>query len=188
LSQIIQWLSGGDLRSDGPSNEVAALVLDNPGLIDELFAGLSHLEDVVRGRTADALEKVARSRPDLLLPYLPGLLEYRRDPLPVVKMHLAMIYGHLALYEEQVEGLTKALLEMTRDQSVFSVGWAITSLCIIGRKYPAQRQAILQRIASLAHHPSIAIRSKVRNALNLLTNDQTPFPKGWVKSEHPKDL
>lgn len=188
MNQIIQWLSGGDLRSDGASNEVAALVLENPELVDELFAGLAHPVDVIRSRTADALEKIARSRPDLLLPYLPGLLAHRHDSRPAVKMHLAMIYGHLAIYAEHVDALTAVLLEMIHDRSVFSASWALASLCILARLYPALRPDILKQISSLSGHPSIAMRSRVRNALNLLTNDRTPFPKGWVKSKHVKDI
>jgi len=189
MTQILQWLSGGDLRSDGASNEIAALVLENPELVDELYAGLTHPNDVVRARTADALEKVARSRPDLLLPHLPGLVALgRQESLPAVKMHLAMIFGHLSIYDEHVDDLATVLLEIIHDQSVFAAGWAITSLCIIARKYPGQRQGILDQISSLAGHPSIAMRSKVRNAVNILTNDNTPFPKGWVKSEHLKEF
>jgi hypothetical protein len=65
MNQILSWLSGGDLRSDGMANEAAALVIENPQVIEDLFAGLRASDDIVRGRTADALEKVARVKPDL---------------------------------------------------------------------------------------------------------------------------
>lgn len=183
MTQISQWLSGGDLRSDGVSGEVAKLVLANPPLIQELLPGLNDPDDVVRGRSADALEKVARSRPDLLIESLPKLTHLaEHDPLPFVKMHVAMALGHLAMYEEMLPKIYEALMGMLQDSSVFAKSWAIVSLCIIARLYPHYVQEILQRITSLQQDPSIAIRTKVRYALNLLTNPDFTFPKGWLKS------
>jgi hypothetical protein len=70
VNQMLTWLSGGDLRSDGMANEAAQFVLENPQIIDDLMVGLNEPDDVIRGRTADALEKVARERPDLLIDHL----------------------------------------------------------------------------------------------------------------------
>ena len=75
MNQILSWLAGGDLRSDGEASEVAAFVLANPQVFDDLLDGLTISDDVVRGRTADALEKVARSRPDLLNEHLDLLIQ-----------------------------------------------------------------------------------------------------------------
>jgi hypothetical protein len=189
MNQILDWLSGGDLRSDGLANEAAQAVLQNPMLFDDLFQGLFGDEDVIRGRTADALEKVARSRADLIVAHLPALREIsQRDPVPMVKMHLAMIFGHLALYPEHIEGLQASLLDLLDDESVFTKSWAIVSLCIIGRIYPEQSEAIIRSIAPLQRENSAAIRSKVRNALTILSDPGAPFPSGWVKSENIGDL
>jgi hypothetical protein len=185
MNQILEWLSGGDLRSDGLANEATEAVLKNPQLFDDLYAGLSMPDDVIRGRTADALEKVARQRPELLVAHLPELADISNtDQVPMVKMHLAMIFGHLAFYEEHVDILRSALFVLLDDQSVFAKSWAIVSLCIIARMYPAECDSIIKRIAPLGADSSAAIRTRVRNALNLLTNEDTPFPKGWIKSEH----
>ncbi len=185
MSRILDWLSMGDLRSDGLSDEVVKIVIQRPDLITDLIEGLDHSEDVIRGHTADALEKVGRSRPELLLRYLPNLISCsEQDSLAMVKMHLAMLFGHLAIFEEQVEELVSALLKLLHDESVFAASWAITSLCIIGRKYPGQRDLILQQIVALRWLDSAAIRSKVRKAIHLLTDENVPFPKGWIKSEH----
>ena len=40
MNQLLGMLSGGDLRSDGLSDEVVALVLSNDELFDDLYAGL----------------------------------------------------------------------------------------------------------------------------------------------------
>lgn len=185
MNQFLHWLSAGDLRGDGLANEVIEIVLQQPDLIADLMEGLDHPDPAVRGHTADALEKVGRSRPELLLPYLPRLITAgRQDPVAMVKMHLAMIFGHLAMYEEQVEELVSSLLLLLDDESVFAASWAITSLCIIGRMYPAEQDRILQQIARLAQHDSVAIRTRVRKAITLLTDESAAFPPGWIKSEH----
>lgn len=189
MNQILEWLSGGDLRSDGLANEAAEVVLKNPQLFDDLYAGLSERDDVIRGRAADALEKVSRERPDLVVKHLGELVDLARtDQVVMVKMHLAMIFGHLAVFTEHVDVLHSALFDLMEDDSVFAKSWAIVSLCIIGRKYPQERARIVSRISQLQGDSSVAIRSKVRNALNILTNESAPFPKGWIKSEKLKGI
>ena len=185
MNQILEWLSVGDLRSDGMADEVSTAVLQSPELFDDLCAGLSEPDDIIRGHTADAIEKIARSRPDLIIEHLQELVTLaRNDPVPMVKMHLAMTFGHLALYEEQIDTLRSALLDLLDDESVFTKSWAIASLCIIGRIYPQYNQSIVNRISQLQRDSSIAIRSRTGKALNILTNPSASFPKGWIKSEH----
>jgi HEAT repeat protein len=189
MNQILEWLSVGDLRSNGLANEVSAAVLKSPDLFGDLYTGLSESNDVIRGHTADALEKVARSRPDLIIEHIQDLVSVARtDALPVVKMHLAMIFGHLAMYEEQIDTLQSALFDLLEDESVFAKSWAIASLCIIGRIYPQECQSIVNRISQLQQDNSIAIRSRAGKALNILTNPSASFPEGWIKSEQINTL
>ncbi len=189
MNTILDWLAGSDLRSDGLANEVADVVLKNPSLFEEVIVGLDETNDVIRGRKADALEKIARVKPDLLIEYLPKLFQVAaEDSVPMVKMHLAMIMGHLAIFHEYVDPLSDCLLELLEDESVFTKSWAIVSLCILARKYPRLQPRIVDNIAAYGRDESIAIRTRVRKALNLLTKDDVPFPKGWIKSEHLKEL
>ncbi|MFC1922055.1 hypothetical protein ACFLY4_02100 [Chloroflexota bacterium] len=184
MNEILVWLSGGDLRSDGLADEVSAAVLQNPALFDDLYAGLSESDDVIRGRTADALEKVSRQRPDLIAAHILELVDLSSsDQVPMVKMHLAMIFGHMALYEELIDILQSALLDLLEAESVFAKSWAIVSLCIIGRIYPQKSDRIVNRISQLQADSSIAIRSRAGKALNILTNPNVTFPQGWIKSE-----
>ena len=185
MNQILEWLLGGDPRSDGLSTEVASFVLANPQLIGELLDGLDEPQDLLRGRTADALEKIARTSPDLLIAWLPKLYTVaREDPRPAVKMHIAMLLGHLAMYAEHAPDITQSLLEMLDDPSVFTRSWAIASLCIMGRMYAQDQDHILSSIARLQGDTSIAIRTRVRNAIRILTDERAPFPKGWINSQH----
>ena len=189
MNQLLTWLSEGDLRSDGLSSEVAALVLEQPQLLPDLLEGLNASEDVIRGRTADALEKVARTKPEFIVDHLPKLIHVAQiDQVPMVKMHLAMLFGHLAVYEAHLSELLSGLLFLLEDPSVFTKSWAISSLCTLGRIYPYTRARIVDRIGKHGKSDSIAVRTRVQKALNLLLNEETPFPKGWIKSVHIKGL
>ena len=189
MNQVLSWLAGGDLRSDGMASEVADFILDNPAAFEDLYSGLSEEDDVVRGRTADALEKIGRKRPDLLQDHLQQVIDLSQDEkVPAVKMHLAMIFGHLAVYPEQVEQLLLGLYSLLDDESVFTRSWAIASLCIIARKYPERCQDILEHLIPLQGDSSIAIRTRAKKGINLLTNSNTPFPSGWIKSEYLLDI
>jgi hypothetical protein len=189
MMSILEWLSGGDLRSDGMADEVAEVVLMNPPMFDEIFLGLQEANDVIRARTADALEKISRKEPGYIKEHMPLLMQLaKQDPVAMVRMHLAMIFGHLAIYDELVDDLISVLLYMLEDKSVFAKSWAIVSLCIIARKYPENSEEILGQIVSCQNSSSIAIRTKVRYAIGILTDEQRPFPKGWIKSEHLRGL
>jgi HEAT repeat protein len=189
MSQISEWLSGGDLRSDGRSPEIARVVLKDHPLLAELFDCLESTDDVVRGRAADALERISRSQPGWLLEQTPRLLSLAQsDPVPMVRWHLAMIFGNLALFPEWCDSLVRTLVEMLDDASVFVRSWAIVSLCVMARRYPEKGAQITDRVAPLLGDKSIAVRSRAKKALGLLINPATPFPPGWLKSPHLKDL
>lgn len=185
MNQILEMLAGGDLRSDGMANQVVDLVLQNSHLFDELAEGLKDDDEVVRGRVADALEKLSRSRPDLLLGHLPIILgAAMSDEVPMVRWHLAMILGNLTTFENIIDQIYPVLLNLLQDESVFVKSWTIVSLCILCRIHPHKSEKVVQEIAPLRYVASAAIRSKAVKAVNLLMSDEVQFPKGWIKSEH----
>ncbi|HSF80687.1 MAG TPA: hypothetical protein VLA49_05615, partial [Anaerolineales bacterium] len=86
------------------------------------------------------------------------------------------------IYKEHADDLVSTLFALLADASVFTVSWVIVSLCILARKYPEKNDQILNRIAPLKRHDSIAIRSKAGKAIKLLTQADAQFPQGWLKS------
>lgn len=182
MNEILGLLSGGDLRSDGRANEAADQVIENPTLILDLVAGLGEPDDVVRARAAHALERVSRSHPEMMRPYLGQLIEMaEKDAVPMVRWHLAMIFGNLAVFKEEAGSLTTALYHLLEDGSVFVQSWAIVSLCILGRRDRGRGEEILRRIKAHQNDRSTAIRSKVIKAIRLLEDEHVPMPAGWVK-------
>lgn len=189
MNMMLSWLSGGDLRSDGFATEVANLVLDNENLFEDLLEGLHHPDALIRARTADALEKIARNKPGLLIPHLEELVcTARQDNPMMVKMHLAMIMGHLVAGDVDRTILYTTLSYLLEDKSVFTRSWAIVSLCILARSDPPLNQVILKQVAPLTRDTSIAIRTKAGKAMILLLDAGSPFPRGWIKSDHLQNL
>jgi HEAT repeat protein len=188
-NQLLGWLSGGDLRSDGDATEVAELVLDQPDLFGDLIPGLDHANPVVRGRTADVLEKVARVRPGWVNEIRVDLLRVaEEDPVPMVRWHLAMVLGYLLVYPEHYGSIYLILIRMLADESVFVRSWVITSLTIAGRLDPERCEEIVQLLVPLLKDESVAIRTRAKKALAALTDAAAPLPKGWIKSEHLRHL
>lgn len=66
MTQVLEKLIEGDLRSIGKSPEVVELVLKDPTLFEELLYGMIHEDPGVRMRASDAVEKITRIHPEYL--------------------------------------------------------------------------------------------------------------------------
>jgi HEAT repeat protein len=184
MNEIIVMLSGGSLISDGRANEAADRVLANPELFDRLIEGLSESDVVVRARTAHAMERISRTHPEMVKGLLPKFIEMATfDPVPMVKWHIAMIFGNLPLPVESVDEIIPVLFRMLEDPSVFVKSWALVSLTILGRQFKPLRGAIVDHIRLLLNDRSIAIRSKANKAVKILENDDELIPAGWIKAK-----
>jgi len=60
---LASLLTGGDRRSIGQADAVAARVAEQPALLAKLWDCLADADPVVRMRAADALEKISRATP-----------------------------------------------------------------------------------------------------------------------------
>jgi len=182
MNELIQILSGGSLISDGRANEVADRVLANPELFDQLEEGLSESDPVIRARTAHAVERISRTHPEMLTGLLPKFIEMAiHDPVPMVKWHLAMIFGNLPLSAESVDEIILVLFRMLEDASIFVKSWAMVSLTVLGRQHTSFRKVIADHIRPLQKDRSVAIQSKAIKAVKILENDAELIPAGWIK-------
>jgi hypothetical protein len=183
MNQLLEWLKGGDLRSDGLSMEVVRFVLEQPGLLPDLLQGLLNEDEVIRGRSADAIEHLARELPSEFRGHQTLLSDAMiKDPTPMVRWHMAMVLGHMALDWDEPAQACVLLMYCLSDRSVFVVSWVIVSLCIYARLFPALHGQVITQVAACSANPSAAIRSKVKNATKILRDHDHPFPRGWIKS------
>ena len=184
MNELLSRLGGGDLRSDGKANEVADEVIRNPDLLGVLAEGLDSRNDVIRARTTHALERISRTNQQSLLELMPKLGKLVIDDnVPMVRWHLAMIFGNMSQLKEAAELSTSILTRVLDDDSVFVRSWAMVSLTLIGRRDKNKRSKIIEKIKTLQDHGSIAIRTKAKKALDILQNENAPIPSNWMKSK-----
>lgn len=178
---ILDQLKGGSLISDGRADEVANEVLQHPDQFALLMEGLSAPNDVVRGRAAHALEKVARIHPNWFSPHFGQIMQQAvDDPLPMARWHLVMLLTDL-VEDKNHDQIIDVLLTCLEDGSAFVLSWAISGLCALGRRYPQRAAEILQSLRPLRNVSGTAIRTRAAKAVDRLENPMLPIPKGWEK-------
>lgn len=182
MNELLEMLRGGDLRSDGRANEVADKVLEQPILYDDLFEGLWEPDEVVRARTAHALERISRYKPQMVANCMPQLVaKSRRDEVPMVKWHLAMILANLVVLDDQTDLIWTTLTELLEDPSVYVHCWSISGLTVFGKAYPSRCQQIVTLLKPHREDPSKAVSNRASKAVAALNNEDAPVPKGWLK-------
>lgn len=182
-NKLLRKLSGGDLRSDGRADEVAEEVIRKPRLVSKLLEGLDESDDVVRARTSHALEKISRTYQEILRESVPRFIRLSaEEKVPMVKWHLAMIFGNMTFPEREINLVIPTLFHLLEDDSVFVRSWSIVSLCIIGRRNRSVRGKIIDRIGALQDDQSVAVRTKAIKALDVLENQNKSIPEGWSKA------
>lgn len=177
-----RWLAEGDLTSDGKSNEATAVILNNPIRVEQLVECFDSSDPIVRGHAANAAEKIAREKPEIFLPYMHILFKTAvQDPIGSVKQHLAMLFGHTAIFEELVNPSLMTLSTLLENQHAFTKIWAISSLCIIAALYPKYQPRVLGEIVQFEDSSKNSVCIRAQKAREILTED-SDFPEGWVKN------
>lgn len=128
-------LSTGSARSLGEADQVAAEAADSRQLVDELVDCVLDDDELVRMRASDALEKVARTRPEWVGPHAERLLgKVALVDQPSVRWHLAQILAEIPLQPEQRERAVALLRRMLAEETDWIVltctMTALTDLCL----------------------------------------------------------
>lgn len=182
MNRILDKLNGGSLISDGRADEAAGDVISNPSFFNSLVEGLSNPNEVIRGRAAHALEKVARIHPDWFDAYFERIRQLTvDDPIPMVRWHLVMLLTDMAK-DANYNQIIDTLLTCLNDKSTFVLSWAISGLCILGRRHPDRINEILRDLKPLRNVNGIAVRTRAGKAIDFLSNPALPIPKSWVKT------
>jgi hypothetical protein len=153
---ILALLEGGDRRTIGRADEVAALVSRDPGLFPQLIAGLWSDDPLVRMRAADATEKFTRANHEFLKPYkkeLLGLMAKTKEQ--ELRWHLAAMIPRLPLNTRERQLAVSLLHSYLEDRSSIV------------------KTSALQGLADLTQHDS-SLRPKVIDLLREATRNATP--------------
>jgi hypothetical protein len=127
--------------------------------------------------------KESRTNQELFRRLMPHLISMSvNQRIPMVRWHLAMILGNTMSSVEDSGPVVSALFRLLKDESVLVRSWAISSLCIIGRRDKRRRRKMIDAIGALQHDKSIAIRVRAVKALRVLRTENEPLPAGCQKT------
>jgi len=172
VSGFTVLLSEGDLRSDGFANEVVRIVANHLGLLPDLVDALTSDDPSVRGHAADAIEKVSRTHPGEVAPFLSLTRSARSDDVPVIRWHMAMVPGHLSVIPLTSPKAGRTLLALLRDPGPFVRSWAIASLCIIAKRSARYAPSIARAVSGITSNASPAVAKRARTAVHALGQPQ----------------
>ncbi len=165
--EILNKLQGGDLRSIGRSNEVVSDILADSTLFDVAFDGMCNADPVIRMRAADAIEKVTRIKPALLVPFKKRLIaEVSQIQQQEVQWHLAQIFSRLDLEDEELGCVVKLLrhwIESSKS-NIVKVN-SLQCLCEIALRYTDSKPAIVQILRESMANGSPAVISRIKKLL-----------------------
>jgi len=154
--KIAALLAGGDRRSIGRSNQMAALVREHPRRFGELIRCLWSGDPVVRMRAADAAEKVSAVRPELLGPFKAELLGLLAETgQPEMRWHLAQMIPRSPLNSTERRRAILTLRSFLVDDS------SIVKTCV------------MQALADLAG-PDVRSRSETAALIEQVVRKGTP--------------
>ncbi len=163
---ILPLPEGGDRRSIGRSDQVAAIVSANPRLFPELIAGLWSENPLVRMRAADAAEKVTRKHRELLQPYkmeLLGLMTEAQEQ--ELRWHLAVMVPRLPLNAKERQTTIAALNNYLEDRSSIVKTFALQGLADLAQHEPNIRPRVIEILREAIRKGTAAMKARSRKLL-----------------------
>lgn len=160
---ILPLLEGGDRRTIGRSDQVAAIVSRDPDSFPELISGLWSADILVRMRAADAAEKVTRKNPKLLHPYKKELLGLMTETeQQELRWHLAVMVPRLPLNAEERQAAVSSLSSFLEDRSSIVRTFALQGLADLAQDDPSIRPRVIEilREATRTGRPAMKARSR----------------------------
>jgi hypothetical protein len=163
LSSILQ---GGDRRSLGQANHVAALVLGQPKRFTELVECLWCDDPVVRMRAADAVEKISAQRAELLRPFKAELLGLAGETSQQeLRWHLALMIPRLPLTRAERNRAIALFKEFLGDRSSIVKTCALQGLAELAQGNPGLRLEVMGLVEQASRAGTPAMKARARKLL-----------------------
>jgi hypothetical protein len=166
---ILSLLEGGDRRTIGRSDQVAAIVSDNPKIFPKLVVGLWSADALVRMRAADATEKVTREHPEFLRPYkqkLLGLMSEAREQ--ELRWHLAVMIPRLLLNARERQIAISSLNRYLDDRSSIVKTFALQGLADLAQNEPRILPRVVEILREATRNGTPAMKARSRKLLTRL--------------------
>jgi hypothetical protein len=165
-AKILPLLDRGDRRTIGRSNQVAAIVSNDPDLFRELIAGLWETDAALQMRAADAAEKVTRKHPELLQPYKKELLGLMSEvEQQQLRWHLAVMVPRLGLNARERQSAMTSLRSYLEDRSSIVKTFALQGMADLAEDVPSIRPTVLQILREATRNGTPAMKARSRKLL-----------------------
>lgn len=163
---ILDLLQGGDRRTIGHSDQVAAMVGKTPELFPELIAGLWSEDPLVRMRAADAAEKVTRKNRELLQPYKKELLGLMAETeQQELRWHLAAMVPRLRLNSRERQVAISSLNRYLEDRSSIVKTFALQGLADLAQDDPSIQPRVIEILREATRSGTAAMKARGRKLL-----------------------
>lgn len=159
---------GGKSNSLGRAEEVVAAVAHNQSRLQELYMCLFAEDEWLRMRAADSLEKVCRTHPQWLEPYVERLLkDVAQIDQPSVQWHLAQMFSEITLTPAQKKKATAWLSEQLQKPTLdwIVAANAMETLAKFTREGTFAKETVIPLLKRQQKHRSKAV---VKRATKLL--------------------
>ena len=164
---VSELLRGGDRRSVGTSNRVAALALREPQIFDQLVRALWNSDPIVRMRAADAAEKASARDPNLLVPHKSEILGLLAETTQTeLRWHLAQIVPRLKLTAVERKRVFSTLQIYLSDRSSIVRTFTLQALTDIAQQDTSLLASVLDLIRETAKTGTPAMRARSRKLLS----------------------
>jgi hypothetical protein len=163
LSQLLQ---GGDRRSIGNANKIAAQILRDARPLPELIECLWSDDPVVRMRAADAAEKISISRPDLLGPFKAELLGLASEATQAeLHWHLALLLPRLTLTKSERERARTTLQRYLSDRSSIVKTCALQGMAELSKGEAQEEAEMLDLLEQVTRTGTPAMKARSRKLM-----------------------
>jgi len=163
---LLARLTGGDRRSIGRADSLAALVSESPSLFPQLIAGLRSTDPLIRMRAADAAEKVSRGDPALLQPHKHELLNLMAETEEQeLRWHLAAMVPRLRLNAAERRRAASSLKSYLQAQSSIVKAYALQGLAELALNDAAIRATTIALLRKAIRNGTPAMKARSRKLL-----------------------
>ena len=182
-----RMLQGGDRRSIGKANQVAARILGNSSEFHQLIECLWDEDPIVRMRAADAAEKVSVRRSDLLQSFKAELLGLAHETTQAeLRWHLALMIPRLSLNRTERERATAILQGFLDDRSSIVKTFAIQALADLAHGDPTREERVFELLQEICRTGTPAMKARSRNLLKRFQRKHDEAGKGNSKADVPR--
>lgn len=179
--KLLDKLRGGDRRSIGQSNAVAALVLRRPALFPQLMQGLWNSDPLIRMRAADAAEKVSLHRPNLLEPFKTKLLRMLDEATQQeLRWHLAQMIPRLHLSKKDRVRAASVFRLYLGDQSSIVKTSAMQAMADLASTDDDLVPEVKELLIKLTEVGTAAMRARGRKLLRQLDRNRLGQVRGTI--------